>query len=250
MSDLLAAGLGVLVCGLSGLGIPRLVAAIPEPAAEPVPEHVPGSVAAAPGPDDDPKEPYADIARLPGLARWFVVGSALVGGLFGWATGADWPLLWLWPLAPVLVALAVVDLRTRLLPKVVVLPATLATLLVMAAVGFLTDQQDHLLRAVLAMVVVRSFVWVLWFVHPRGMGFGDVRLAALLGLVLGWVGWGATAVGIMLPFLLQGFGPLVVALVRRDASVLKRSIPFGPHLVAGTVFAVVWGTAIADAIWG
>ena len=105
----------------------------------------------------------------------------MAGALVGAATGWDWPLLWLVPLVPVAVALSYIDWHTRLLPRVVVLPATLAAVVAVAAVGLATGERDALVRALVAMVAVRSFFWVLWFVRSAGMGFGDVRLAALVG---------------------------------------------------------------------
>ena len=82
------------------------------------------------------------------------------------------------------------------------------------------------------------------------MGFGDVRLAALVGLVLGWVGWGAVAIGLWSSFLLFAVPALVVVLARRDRTLLKRSFPFGPFMVLGTLVGLVWGTRLAELIWG
>jgi leader peptidase (prepilin peptidase)/N-methyltransferase len=82
------------------------------------------------------------------------------------------------------------------------------------------------------------------------MGFGDVRLAALIGLVLGWVGWGAFAVGVWVSFILFAVPALVVIVARRDRSLLKRSFPFGPFMVGGALVGLVWGTALAGRLWG
>jgi len=240
VNEALTAGLlGVVLCGALGLFVPRLVAAVPEPEEAPeVPEGEP------------PKELYADVAALPRLAALAALLSAVAGGTVAWGTGLDWSLVWLVPVVPVLVALAVVDWRTRLLPKVVVNPTTLVTLGLMVVVGVATGRTDDLQRAVLSLVAVFLVLGVLWFVHPGGLGYGDVRLGALLGLVLGWVGWGATAVGVVLPFVVQGLGPLLVAIVTWDRSVLKRHLPFGPFMVLGAVVALVWGTEIAAFVWG
>lgn len=231
--------LAAVLCGLLGLLVPRLVGAVPEPEEPPnVPEGEPD------------KELYADVAALPRLAAWTSLGSAVAGAAVGWGTGLDWSLVWLVPLVPVLVALSVVDWRTKLLPKVVVNPTTLATLAVMVVVGLATGRTDDLLRAVLALVLLFLFYGITWFVYPGGLGYGDVRLGALLGLVLGWVGWGVTAVGLVLPMLAQGVGPLLVAVVTRDRQVLKRHVPFGPFMVAGAVVALAVGQEIAASIWG
>ena len=170
--------------------------------------------------------------------------------MLGAATGLDWPLLWLLPLTPVAVALSVIDWHTRLLPRVVVIPATLAAIVVVTVVGLTTGEREALVRALLGMVAVRSFFWVLWWLRSAGMGFGDVRLAAPVGLVLGWVGWGAVAIGVWVGFISFALPAVGLALVRRDRSMLKKSFPFGPFMVIGAFVGLVWGTALAGRIWG
>jgi len=240
----LAALVAAVLAGLGGLLVPRLIARVPEP--EPKAEAAPDDEAD----DEPPKTPYAEIAGRPGLGLRSALVSALSGAAVGVATGLDWPLLWLVPLVPVAVALAVIDWHTKLLPRVVVIPATLGAILVMTLVGLATDQQEALVRALVAMVVARSFFWVLWFVRSAGMGFGDVRLAAPVGLVLGWEGWGVLALGVWVGFLLFAVPALAVIVLRRDRSLLKRSFPFGPFMVGGALVGLVWGTALAGRIWG
>ena len=240
---LLAAHVAALVAGLGGLLVPRLIARVPEPA----PKGTGEETAAA---DEPPKMLYADIASRPGLGWRSAVVSAVAAALVGAATGLDWPLLWLVPLTPVAVALSVIDWHTRLLPRVVVVPATLAAIVVVTVVGLATGEREALVRALVAMVLARSFFWVLWFVRSAGMGFGDVRLAAPVGLVHGWTGWGALAIGLWASFMLFVVPALVVLLARRDRSLLKRSFPFGPFMVGGALVGLVWGTALAGRIWG
>jgi leader peptidase (prepilin peptidase)/N-methyltransferase len=237
----LVAVVAAVLAGLGGLLVPRLIARVPEPEPKPEPD-VPA--------DEPPKMLYTDIAGRPGLAWRSAVVSAACAALLAWATGPDWSLLWLVPLTPVAVALSVVDWHTRLLPRVVVVPATLVAVVAVVAVGLLTDQPEALVRALVAMVVSRSFFWVLWFVRSAGMGFGDVRLAAPVGLVLGWVGWGALAIGIWTSFIVFALPALVLVLVRRDRAMLKKSFPFGPFMVVGALVGLVWGTALAGRIWG
>jgi leader peptidase (prepilin peptidase)/N-methyltransferase len=240
----LAALVAALLAGLGGLLVPRLVAWVPEPAAKPVDE------ADVPTAAEPPKMLYADIARGPGLGWRSAVASAVAGALLGAATGLDWPLVWLVPLTPVAVALSVIDWHTRLLPRVIVLPATLAAIVLVVVVGLATGDREALVRALVAMVVARSFFWVLWFVRSAGMGFGDVRLAAPVGLVLGWSGWGALAIGLWASFVIFVVPVLVALVVKRDRSLLKRSVPFGPFMVVGALVGLVWGTALAGRIWG
>ncbi len=232
MNDtVLAALLGLLVAGLGGLLVPALIASVPEPAPkEPAPEEpapgepAPGEPAPAQptGTDEPPKMLYADIAERRGLRPFAVVVAALSGALLGAVTGLGWPLLWLLPLTPVAVALSVVDWHTKLLPRRIVVPATLATILVMVVVGLATDQRDHLGAALVALLVARSIFWVLWAVlGGAGMGFGDVRLSALVGLVLGWLGPGPAVWGFWIGMVIFGLPGLVLAIVKRDRTLLK-----------------------------
>lgn len=251
MSDsLLAAVLAALLAGAGGLLVPALIARLPEPA----PKEARGDEDEPPGATEADPEPakmlYADMAQRPGLGWRSAALSASAGGLVGAATGLDWPLLWLVPLVPLAVALSVVDWHTKLLPRVLVLPATLAAILLVVVVGLATGERDAVVRALVAMLLARSLFWVLWFVRSAGMGFGDVRLAAPIGLVLGWVGWEELAVGVWSSFVCFAVPALLVIVARRDRTLLKRSFPFGPFMLAGALVGLVWGTALAGRIWG
>lgn len=240
---LLAALVAAVLAGLGGLLVPRLIARVPEPA--PKADATAADEADDERDDEPPKTPYADIAARPGLGPRSALVSAVSGALVGAVTGLDWPLLWLVPLVPIGVALSVIDWHTKLLPRVIVIPATLAAILVVTVVGLATDQREALVRAVVAMVVARSFFWVLWFVRSAGMGFGDVRLAAPVGLVLGWAGWNELALGLWVGFVSFALPAAGLAIVRRDRAMLKKSFPFGPFMVLGALAGLVWGTALS-----
>jgi leader peptidase (prepilin peptidase)/N-methyltransferase len=224
--------LGVLACGMAGLGVPSLVARIPEPHREP---------------DSEPDGPsrawptYAEIASAPRLAGTAALVSALAGGLVGVAIGAEWPLLFLLPLVPVGVALAVVDLRRHLLPTVVVWP-TFAGVAVLATVSaLLADDLGALARGAAAAAIVFAVFYAVWWIHPPGLGFGDVRLSAVLGLALGYVGWGELVVGVYSGFLAFAVPGLAVAALRRDRGVLRAAYPFGPFLLGGALVGLLLG---------
>ncbi len=248
IAAVLAALLAGLLAGLGGLLVPRLISGTPEPPPAPLPDE--SSEDSEASPVEEPKTLYADIGARPGLGLRAALVSAVGGGLLGAATGLDWPLLWLVPLTPLAVALSVIDWHTRLLPRVLVVPATLAAIVAVVAVGLLAGDRDALLRALIAMVAVRSFFWVLWFIRSAGMGFGDVRLAALVGLVLGWTGWGAVVIGVWVGFFSFAVPGLLLAVLRRDRSLLKKSFPYGPFMLGGALVGLVWGTALAGRLWG
>ena len=115
-----------------------------------------------------------------------------------------------------------------------------------ALMGANGSGKSTLVRALVGLVAARSIYWVLWFVHSAGMGFGDVRLAALLGLVLGRAGWAELVVGTYAPFLLFAVPGLLLALVRRDRSLLRAAYPFGPFMVLGALVGLVAGPGLAD----
>lgn len=227
-----------LVCagaaGLGGLLVPRLIRALPEPETS----------EAAPG--EDPKPAYVEVGARPGLAMQCALAAAVVGAVVGAAVGRDWWLVALLPMVPVCVALAVVDWHTRLLPSRIVLPAT-AYVLGVALVGWaLSGDPGDLVRAAIGLVVARSVYWLLWFIHSAGMGFGDVRLAALLGFTLGHVGWGELAVGMYAGFLVFGLPGLLLALVKWDRALLRTAFPFGPFMLVGALVGLLVGPAAAD----
>lgn len=217
---------------VAGLLTPSLVRSLPEPS--------PTAQAGDPG----PKALYSDLARRPGLAVRCAGAGAAAGVLLGGSVASPWPLvLWLL-LLPVGLSLAVVDWHTRLLPTRLVRPATLAALVAMATVELLRDEPGRLVSAIVTMLVVRTVFWLLWLLHTGGLGFGDVRLSALLGLLLGHLGLGETVVGLYAGFLLLGVPALVLAVVRRDRSLLRSHVAFGPALLAGAVIGACWGGAV------
>lgn len=234
MTDPVLAALCAVVAGGLGLLVPRLIAALPEPER---------SEAA---PEEDPKPLYADLAARPGLGWQAALASAVTGGLTALVLGADWWLIAWVPLVPIAVALGVIDWHTRLLPSRIVLPATAYVVVAGLVLWAVTGSHDDVLRAGIGLLAARSVYWLLWFLHSAGMGFGDVRLAALLGFLLGHVGWAELAVGVYAGFLIFGVPGLVLALVRWDRALLKTAYPFGPFMLLGALLGLWAGPAVAD----
>lgn len=250
----LDAALVSAVCGAAGgLFVPTLIGRLPEPAPDPQPDPE-AEPEAEPQPEPEkpaaqPKELYADIAALPGLAWKSALVSVVCAALIGAAVGWEWPLVILVPLVPLSVALAVIDWRTRLLPTRLVRPATGVAVLLGLVGWAVTRDPDDLVRAAIALVAVRSFFWVLWWFHSAGMGFGDVRLAALLGFALGQLGWGEVVVGVYSGFLFFGLPGLTLAIVRRDRAMLRSAFPFGPFMLVAALFGVLVGAAIWSSLF-
>jgi leader peptidase (prepilin peptidase)/N-methyltransferase len=258
------AALCAVLGAVAGLGVPSLIARVPEPVPESVPESEPRPEPAPvsaelpgrqPSPAEPPvaadgapaaqpaKEPYAAIAALPGLAWKAALASGAAGALVGLALGWRWQLLPLLVLVPVGVALAVVDWRTRLLPTRVVAPTYVVVGGLAALAGALAGDAHDLVRALWGLVLARGLFWLLWLVYPRGMGFGDVRLAGVLGLALGLLGWGQLVLGVYAGFVLGGVGGLLLA---RARVVQRRAYPFGPFMLLGALVGVLGGPVLAD----
>lgn len=148
-------------------------------------------------------------------------------------------------LAAVGMALAAIDIDTQRLPDVLTLPSYAVAVVLLGAAQVLGSDSGELLRAVLGAAVAFSFYFALAFAYPAGMGFGDVKLSGVLGLYLGWLGWGALVVGLFAGFLLGGvFGVLLIA-SRRGGR--RSKVPFGPFMLLGTLLAVLVGQDLAAA---
>lgn len=170
------------------------------------------------------------------------LGTAALFVLVVLRFGTSWELLPFVFLASAGVLLTVIDVQHRLLPNRVVVPSIAigAALLLLAAV----PGQDWagLVRGLLAAVVLFAVYLVLALVNPRGLGMGDVKLAALLGLYLGWLGWPVVAYGTVAAFLAQALIALVLLATRRIS--LRGELPFGPAMLLGAAVAIGWSDAL------
>ncbi len=80
------------------------------------------------------------------------------------------------------------------------------------------------------------------------MGFGDVKLAGVLGAALGWLGWGPLVVGSFAAFLLGGVVGLALMVAQKADR--RTGIPFGPWMIAGAFVGVAWGTPVWNTYLG
>lgn len=145
--------------------------------------------------------------------------------------------------AAISVALAGIDLDTHRLPNSIVLPAyvVVATLLIVASVVY--GDYSQLIRAAIGGAALFAAYFVMAIVYPGGMGFGDVKLAGVIGMLLGFLGWGALVVGAFSAFVLGGVFGIILLAARKTTR--KGGIPFGPWMLAGA-----WlGIFIGDRIW-
>lgn len=148
---------------------------------------------------------------------------------------------YLW-LAAASIALTAIDLEIRRLPDAVVLPSLVAITVLLAAASALTGDLWGMLRALVGGATLFVFYLLLAVLSRGGMGFGDVKLAPVLGVATAWIGWDAFSVGSFAAFLLGGVFGLVLLLARRAGR--RSAVPFGPWMLAGAWVGILAGPAI------
>jgi prepilin signal peptidase PulO-like enzyme (type II secretory pathway) len=142
-----------------------------------------------------------------------------------------------WMLA--LEAVSLVDAECHLLPRKIVTPALGVVGVGLAALSLAEGRGTPALDAAIGAVVGFVVLFALYRVTRGGIGFGDVRLAALCGAVEGFVGLDRVAVAILVGFVAAGVVSLLLVGARR--ATLRSAIPFGPFLALGAVVSVVFG---------
>lgn len=181
------------------------------------------------------RDDTARAGRLPAVAgtgafALLLAGAVLLTGLrpatvaLGWAAGAA-------------VVLAAVDLASHRLPDRVTYPAVAvctAALLVDAAV---LGSWDAFLRALAGAGTAFALAYGVAAISPAALGLGDVKLLALLGLLLGWFGWGVLLTAVFLGLLTGAVLSLTLLVTRRAG--WRTALPFGPPLLVGAVLALL-----------
>lgn len=145
--------------------------------------------------------------------------------------------------AAAMVVVAAIDVEHSIIPRRVVY----ATLAIGAPLLVIASAAGHvgwpLAWAAIGGAGAFLALFAVHLVQPAGMGFGDVRLAGLIGAFLGWLGLWRVATGLFLGFLL---GAVVgIALMVAGRAGRRTRIPFGPFLAAGAMASVLWGQALS-----
>ncbi|MGY1838602.1 MULTISPECIES: prepilin peptidase [unclassified Modestobacter] len=160
----------------------------------------------------------AALAAAPALAGLRPAAVAL-----GWFGGAA-------------VVLAGVDLASHRLPDRVTYPAALVGAVALAVDGAVTGTWPAVGRALLAAGVAWAVLTGVRLVDPRSFGGGDVKLLALLGLLLGWAGWGVLLTGVFAGLLIGALGSLL--LIATGRARWRTAVAFGPPLLLGGYVAL------------
>lgn len=133
--------------------------------------------------------------------------------------------------------LTVIDVRTHRLPNRIVLPTLLAVFGLLVVDALSSGRSAPLIRAVLGMLMLAGCYAVMHLVSREGMGGGDVKLAAVIGLVLGWHGWQALAVGGAAAFVLGALYAAILIAARRARGSTR--IAFGPWMIMGAIVGIL-----------
>ena len=176
-----------------------------------------------------PRYPLLELSTAVLFSGAFLVYESV------WVAVAIAALLMLMP------AIAVIDIEHRIIPNRVMYPSLVAFPVYLAVAGLAGAPVD-LVRMVAGFALFGGALFVVALVS-RGMGMGDVKLASLIGLVLGSLGLRYVGVAAGASILFGGAGAIVALLVGRGR---KAAIPFGPSLAAGAVVGAFWGARLAD----
>ncbi|MGL4173424.1 MAG: prepilin peptidase [Actinomycetota bacterium] len=171
--------------------------------------------------------------------------TAVVFAALAWRIGGDWALLAYLYIGAIGVALTLIDIDVHRLPDPIVLPSYVvvpALLLLPAVIG---GRWDEFLRAIFGGAALFAFFAITWLIYPPGIGRGDIKLMGVLGMALGWIGWGAVVVGLFAGFLLGGLPSAVLLMARKVKP--KSRIPFGPFLIGGAAVGIFAGDQIFTA---
>ncbi len=190
---------------------------------------------------------YPVVEFLTGIlfVWWFIIGQSFFA-----LSGGPWmvlqPVFWLL-VGMLLLVVFFADLRFGLIPDSISLLLLVSVLFYrIGLVGFGHMEPLDLARAILAGLVLMAFFWSLWFMTKgRGFGFGDVKLAPSLGLLLGWP---RIIPGVFSAFII---GAVVgVGVILAGKKKFGQTIPFGPFLVLGVAAGLLFGNQIWSWYWG
>jgi leader peptidase (prepilin peptidase)/N-methyltransferase len=198
-----------------------------------------------------PLQPYLirrgrgpDGERLPRRWLWCELVTATLFALAALEYGDTTVVIPVLVLFAALVPASIIDLLLLRIPDRVVFPALGLAAIAVVAVSVFEEQPGAITGALVGATTYFVFLFVPHLIYPKGMGFGDVKLALLLGLVVGWLGWVSNdavlgpirlVIYAMLAGLLAGvlFGVLL-PMIRRG-----RAFPLGPGLAIGAVLVVL-----------
>lgn len=187
-----------------------------------------------------------DVDQLPRRWLWVEIVTAVAFAVIGARFGDDTTALPLLVLAASLVAVSVIDLRLLRIPDRVTFPTLAVSLPLLLLLAVADGEGSRFTGALLGAGVYFMVLFIPHLIYPRGMGFGDVKLALVMGLYLGWLGWTADypvlgPIRFVLYALMLGCA-LGVVFGLASAAVKRRrgEFPFGPALALACVVVALY----------
>lgn len=145
--------------------------------------------------------------------------------------------------AVISVWLTVLDLRSSRLPNAIVLPAYGVGLVLLGSAGVIVEDWSSVVRMAVGAASLFGLYLALAVLSPGAMGFGDVKLAGVIGLFLAYLGWSELTVGAIAAFILGGVFAGVLRI--RGRASRSSAIPFGPWMLVGAWVGIFWGASIS-----
>lgn len=185
-------------------------------------------------------------ARLPERWLWVELVTAAVFAQLALGYGDSSVLVPLLVLGACLVAVSVIDLQLQRIPDRITFPTLALALPLIVVVSVQQDATDAIQAALIGSAAYFLLLFATHMAYPAGMGFGDVKLALVMGLYLGWVGWTPLApvagpLRLVLYALMLGCVIGVVFGVATQVITRKRgAFPFGPALAMGCLIVVLF----------
>lgn len=171
-------------------------------------------------------------------------GTAVAYGLIVGVSGLRWETLLLLVFVTFSIILAAIDLDVRRLPNSIVAPMAVSVGVLILVTAAVDDRWGDALRALIGAAALGAFYFVAFVIYPKGLGFGDVKLAPVIGATLAFFGWGALIVGAFMAFV-WGLVAAVVPMIRARR-VVGVKIPFGPWMFLGAATGIAVGNAIGE----
>jgi leader peptidase (prepilin peptidase)/N-methyltransferase len=171
-----------------------------------------------------------------------IVATVVLFAGAGLRFGADWVVPGYLVFFVCLVSISVIDSQRQIIPNYIVYPTIFASVPLLALAALIQGEWDRFGQAMLGATLAWLALFLIHMISPGGMGFGDVRLAFVLGLFLGWISLSHVVTGLFLGVVIISVVGVVLAVLRLRS--LQEHIAFGPFLAVGSTLAVYFGESI------
>ena len=190
-------------------------------------------------------------APIPHRSLWVEVLSGFLFALTYWHFGLSVQFAITAFYSCIFLLILFIDWEHKLILNKVTYPAALATLIILAIDFFLPDvglfgnliflPEPRILSGVIGGTIGFVFFLITWLIYPKGMGFGDIKMAGLIGLVTGFP---LVIIALFIGIFIGGLTAIILLLFKIKKR--KEAIPFGPFLALGPIATLLWGSDILN----